>query len=61
MRVFLSYHEDEKGDECAQVLREELAILGIDATMAKHSIKPGASWAQGNRTRHTGPLGALRQ
>lgn len=49
MRVFLSYHEDEKGDECAQVLREELAILGIDATMAKHSIKPGASWAQAIR------------
>lgn len=49
MRVFLSYHEDEKGDECAQVLRKELAILGIDAIMATHSIMPGTSWAQAIR------------
>lgn len=46
MRVFLSYHEDEEGDSCALVLREELGILGINAIMAKHSIRPGANWAQ---------------
>lgn len=46
MQVFLSYREDEKGKEYASALREELAILGINAIMASRSIRPGAVWAQ---------------
>ena len=34
MQVFLSYREDEEGKEYASALREELAILGINAIMA---------------------------
>lgn len=46
MQVFLSYREDEEGKEYALALREELAILGINAIMASRSIRPGAVWAQ---------------
>ena len=46
MQVFLSYREDEEGKEYASALREELAILGINAIMASRSIRPGAVWAQ---------------
>jgi hypothetical protein len=46
MQVFLSYREDEEGIEYASALREELAILGINAIMASRSIRPGAVWAQ---------------
>ena len=46
MQVFLSYREDEEGKEYASVLREELAILGINAIMASRLIRPGAVWAQ---------------
>ena len=45
MQAFLSYHEDEQGDAYASALQGELRILGIDATMARHSIRPGADWA----------------
>ena len=50
MRVFLSYHETEEGECRASALRKELAVLGVDATMARHSIRPGADWAQTIRT-----------
>lgn len=46
MRVFLSYRENEEGEKYASALREELAILGINAIIASHSIRPGADWAQ---------------
>ena len=46
MQVFLSYRENEEGEKYASALREELAILGINAIIASHSIRPGADWAQ---------------
>ena len=35
MQVFLSYREDEEGKEYASALREELAILGINAIIGQ--------------------------
>ena len=35
MQVFLSYRENEEGEKYASALREELAILGINADVYK--------------------------
>ncbi|WP_303323632.1 toll/interleukin-1 receptor domain-containing protein [Actinomyces radicidentis] len=44
--IFLSYSEDEEGTRAATHLRDALALMHVDAVMARSAIDPGADWEQ---------------